>query len=311
MGNLTPAPEPETRPSTLSMIRQKKLVLIFVDICGSTRLYEELGDADARARIQHILDALQEKAAAVGGRVIKEIGDESMIAFEGMGDAWAFVQELPDIQQAGDMQCKTGIHSGHVIVENGDVFGDAVNTAARIVSLAAPGRVLLSRNALEALPEAERPQVRALPPTASRGKRAMPDLFEVLDEGVEHTQALDGPQLDSLRRSLASGLRLSWSGGQLELSPGCDEVTLGRGTENTVVLALPRVSRTHLRIESRGPQWLIHDQSTNGTLLREEGAQPVMLRRDQSRLAGRGTLELAPSVSGDSDACVHYELMCD
>ena len=78
-----------------------------------------------------------------------------------------------------------------------------------------------------------------------------------------------------------------------------------------VVLALPRVSRTHLRIESRGPQWLIHDQSTNGTLLREEGAQPVMLRRDQSRLAGRGTLELAPSVSGDSDACVHYELMCD
>jgi pSer/pThr/pTyr-binding forkhead associated (FHA) protein len=85
-------------------------------------------------------------------------------------------------------------------------------------------------------------------------------------------------------------------------------VTLGRGAENTVVLALPQVSRNHLRIESRGSYWLVHDQSTNGTLLREEGAQPLMLRRDQSRLAGKGMLELAPSNSNDGEACVRYEI---
>ena len=89
-------------------------------------------------------------------------------------------------------------------------------------------------------------------------------------------------------------------------------ISIGRDETNTICLGDKSVSRHHATLQRVLKGFTIEDaQSTNGTLLREEGAQPVMLRRDQSRLAGRGTLELAPSVSGDSDACVHYELMCD
>ena len=137
--------------------------MLFVDICGSTRLYEQEGDVAARRRIRQMLDALGEAAAVRGGQVLKEIGGELLIVFEQMPALLSFVQVLPAIQDAQAMRCKTGIHLGSVIVERGDVFGGAVNTAARIVSLAGPGQVLLSRDALEGLSVPERPEVRALP----------------------------------------------------------------------------------------------------------------------------------------------------
>ncbi len=283
--------------------------MLFVDICGSTRLYEQEGDVAARRRIRQMLDARGEAAAVRGGQVLKEIGDELLIVFEQMPALLSFVQVLPAIQDAQAMRCKTGIHLGSVIVERGDVFGDAVNTAARIVSLAGPGQVLLSRDALEGLSVPERPEVRALPPLAVRGKRAMPDLFELIDEEGDHTQAIDAGAVDALRQALSSVLLLSWAGGRLELAPGCEDMTVGRDRGNTIAIPFPQVSRTHLRIESQGPYWLVHDLSANGTLLQEEGGVPVMLRRERSRLSARGVLQLAPSHAGTGETRIHYELL--
>jgi adenylate cyclase len=67
------------------------------------------------------------------------------------------------------LHCRTGVHTGQVIAQGDDVFGDAVNTAARIVGLAAPGQILFSYQALDTL--ADRPQTRALPPMSVRGKQ--------------------------------------------------------------------------------------------------------------------------------------------
>lgn len=290
-------------------IRQQTLVVVFVDICESTRLYETHGDAVARARIRTLFDALRATAESNGGRVIKEIGDAALVVFEQMPGALALAQALPGIHEQTGLQCKTGVHAGEVIVERGDVFGDAVNTAARIEAMAAPGQVLFSEEALEALGDTGRPEVRALPTAMARGKRAMPALFELLDTDADYTQAVDGTRLEALRQSLATRLRLSWPGERLELAPGCGDVTFGRGDGNSVSLALPRVSRTHLRIESRGAHWLVHDQSTNGTLLCGDGAQPVMLQRDQHRLEGRGALQLAPSRGGGADIVIRYEIL--
>ena len=57
------------------------MAVLFADISGSTRLYEQLGDARAFATIDNCLDMLRRLTVAHQGRVIKTIGDEIMAVF--------------------------------------------------------------------------------------------------------------------------------------------------------------------------------------------------------------------------------------
>jgi TolB-like protein len=81
------------------------------------------------------------------GRWIKELGDGVMATFPTVSDA---VNAATKIMQACDAanqyQLSMGIHSAEVIFENGDVFGDGVNIAARIESAAPPGCILVSES---------------------------------------------------------------------------------------------------------------------------------------------------------------------
>jgi len=289
---------------------RKQLTLMFADVCGSTRLYESLGDETAQRKINGLLSALRAEAAQHGGRVIKEIGDESMLVFETADQALALARSLPPLQAEHDLQCKVGIHTGEVIQRDDDVFGDAVNTAARIVSLATPGQVLMSRQTLDLLDQANQPQTRPLPPMAVRGKSQALQLVELAeDQQADYTQVLDNEQIKQLRADFTPALKLNWPGGSLQLNGQDGGISIGREENNKVVLPLPHVSRVHLRIESQGHHWLVQDQSTNGTLVREQGASPLLLRREQHRLLDTGTLHLTPADPEQPAATVKYQVI--
>ena len=80
------------------------------------------------------------------GTWIKELGDGVLASFPTVSDA---MNAAFNIQQACNaakiFQLSIGIHQGEIIVENGDIFGDAVNVASRIQSLGVPGSVLFSK----------------------------------------------------------------------------------------------------------------------------------------------------------------------
>lgn len=293
---------------TGSPIDHARLSIVFVDACNSTRLYETLGDDAAQQRIGALLDALREAAERHAGRVIKEIGDESMIVFDAVASAIAFARELVGIQASTQIQCKTGMHCGEVIVRGEDVFGDAVNTAARMVALATPGQVLMSLGSIESLPPGARPEVRELPPFPVRGKRTALRLVELLQEQHgDYTQVVDEAQLASLRSGLGARLRLQWAAGSLQLESRAAGATLGREPGNTIAVALPQVSRAHARIEHQAGYWLLRDHSTNGTQLQEQGARPVLLRHEQQRLVHAGSITLAPGYPSEI-AVIRYAI---
>ena len=54
---------------------------MFADVVGSTRLYEELGDASAQRMVKQCLDIANELIATHGGRTVTELGDEVMAIF--------------------------------------------------------------------------------------------------------------------------------------------------------------------------------------------------------------------------------------
>jgi len=126
------------------------LAVLFADVSGSTALYEKLGDRAALAAVESVLNLLKRAVAVQQGRVVKTIGDEVMAVFESADaalqaavDMQTQVTELPAV---GDvcLGIRVGFHAGPVLEERGDVFGDAVNTAARLAGLANGGQIITS-----------------------------------------------------------------------------------------------------------------------------------------------------------------------
>ncbi|NOT81289.1 MAG: adenylate/guanylate cyclase domain-containing protein, partial [Gallionella sp.] len=66
----------------------EKLAVLFADVCGSTALYEKLGDGLARTLIADCLQTITEKALAHQGKITKTIGDEVMAVFPSAEDAF-------------------------------------------------------------------------------------------------------------------------------------------------------------------------------------------------------------------------------
>ena len=129
--------------STTPAVRQLACIM-FTDIVGYTAL---MGEDEHKAfsvlkRNREIQRPIIEK---FGGRWIKELGDGILATFTSVTDsvlASAAIQIAS--QTETNFQLRIGLHLSEVIFENGDVFGDGVNIAARIQSLADVGGILIS-----------------------------------------------------------------------------------------------------------------------------------------------------------------------
>jgi adenylate cyclase len=118
----------------------------------------ERDEAGTLTRVRAVLAEIVEPAvASQGGRVVKLMGDGALIEFSSVVGA---VRCALDIQgamaernraaKAGEaLTYRIGVNSGDVIVEGEDIFGEGVNVAARLQSLAQPGGITLSRTAHE------------------------------------------------------------------------------------------------------------------------------------------------------------------
>ncbi len=166
------------------------IAVLFADVAGSTRLYEQVGDALALATIGKCLALVEEVSRGHGGRLIKTIGDEAMVVFPAADQAAAAAAEIQgrmtDFAQAGNYRIafRIGFHCGAAIERDGDVFGDSVNVAARMVGLAKSGQVILSAPTAEALSAALRERLREVDVMTVKGKEKDIGILELLVAGL-------------------------------------------------------------------------------------------------------------------------------
>ena len=125
--------------------------ICFLDITGYARLTQERGDdaaADLAARLARLV---QRSSMRYGGKPVKWLGDGVMFHFREPGPGVRSALEMIDaLQGAGLPPAHVGIHSGTVLFQGGDYFGQTVNVAARIADYARPGEVLVSRAVADA-----------------------------------------------------------------------------------------------------------------------------------------------------------------
>jgi adenylate cyclase len=132
---------------------ERKLAAIFAaDIAGYSRLMgadEEGTLARLRAHRRELVDP---KIAEHRGRIVKTTGDGMLVEFGSVVDALSCATEVQvgmaernaEVPSDQRIDFRVGIHMGDVVVEDGDIFGDAVNVAARLEGLAQSGGICVS-----------------------------------------------------------------------------------------------------------------------------------------------------------------------
>ena len=133
----------EAQPSALP---EGMAVILFADIVESTALTEQLGDAAFREKARELDTSLRTVIRESGGTPVegKLVGDGVLAVFTSARQAIECALRCNGAGESVGLQLHLGIHAGDVIREGNNVYGGAVNIAARIAGASAPGEVLVS-----------------------------------------------------------------------------------------------------------------------------------------------------------------------
>ena len=127
--------------------------IVSADVVGYSRLMGRDDSGTLAGLKAHRRELIDPKIAEYGGRIVKTTGDGLLLEFPSVVDA---VRCAVDVQRGmaernaavpvdHRIEFRIGINVGDIIIDDDDIFGDGVNVAARLQTLAEPGGVCVSR----------------------------------------------------------------------------------------------------------------------------------------------------------------------
>lgn len=292
-----------------------EMAILFADVCGSTRLYEVLGDAKARQTIGGCIELMTEATREHGGTLIKTIGDEVMCSFPSADDAAGAAMDMQErvsgasitVVGGASMAIHVGFHYGPVVQEGGDVFGDAVNVASRMVNLSKRDQVLTTGATIAHLSPRWQKATRQVDRAAVRGKSEAIDVYELVWQEAEVTRIV-GRSWAIPSAGTPGRLILDWGVRELQVDEQHPSLTAGRADQNDVVVKEDQVSRLHARIDYRNGRFSLTDQSTNGTYVAEGSGPPRLVRHDTHVLTGAGLIGFGRAPQAGQPGVMRYRL---
>jgi adenylate cyclase len=290
----------------------QNLAILFADISGSTSLYETLGDERAHKLVSNFISILSGTISRHQGTIIKTIGDEVMCTFASASQA---IHAAIDMHKALDIMppiplkkpigpsIRIGLHLGPVIWQGGDIFGDAVNVAARMVAMAKPRQIITTQQTIDDLPENAQMDIKCIDKTTIKGKVCEFSIFEIVWEEHDQTMMISK---DLTLQMLYSRLHLRFEGMDLYVDRDNPAVTLGRQETNDLVVNNVVASRIHARIEYHRGKFTLIDQSTNGTYVSVDGKKSTFIHHDEYVLTSHGTISLGRDVDIESHEMILF-----
>jgi class 3 adenylate cyclase len=291
--------------------------VVFADLVGSTGLFERLGDETAGHFVTQLTGALSKTFEQHSGRVVKLLGDGLFVVFPEESDALAAcvaiqkrLQDTP-VYAGGagaPIQMQMGMESGEVVEIDGDCYGDAVNSAARLADLAGAEQILATQRVRDALAPLQQAQLRSLGPMYLRGKSEVTEVFRVewqADRDADATVM----GMSMFKAGKESSLELSAQGQTLRLDARGEKLTLGRASTASLSLNDSRVSRVHATVDWRGGHFVLSDASSFGTwVYMGNQTAPVVLRRTDCYLVGQGQIVLGCEREADNAPTVAFSV---
>ena len=296
---------PQTEP-------KQHVAIMFVDICGSTVLFDQTTDVSALKRVAKRLDGLTAIAEAAGGCIIRSRGDDLLCTFVSVKEGLAAAKKMTSNSLPDLLPIHIGMHFGPVIAARGDIFGDAVNVAARMLDLANPGEIIVTEEFAQNLSAMEKGSLRALKQHSVKGKGDPLKIYSVVD-GHDVTQifqfdAAEDPAPQShgnLGESPKAKVSLDFREANLVRAEG-EAVLIGRSEHCDLVVDENCVSREHATIAVRRGRVILTDRSSTGTYIRPQGGEAFFVCRETLHLLGVGELSFGRSPDGNPNL-IHFK----
>jgi TolB-like protein/class 3 adenylate cyclase len=138
-------------------VERRLSAILAADVAGYSRLMHRDEEATHAKLTALLADAVEPSIAEHGGRIVKNTGDGFLAEFpsavETVRAAVQFQSRIKELTIADEEDARiafrVGINIGDVIVEPHDIFGDGVNIAARLESIAEPGGICISSSAYD------------------------------------------------------------------------------------------------------------------------------------------------------------------
>ncbi len=284
--------------------------VIFAELLGAAELLGRAEDALAHAAVGEALANLEQVAASSGARVLKRIGARLLIV---TADPDGAARTAVALQAAAhnftgehNFGLGIGFHFGPVIQDESDVFGDTVNTAARLVEKAARGQILLDAETADGVASLYRRSIRRLYQVQLKGLKEEISLCEIVWRADEPATFYPfdaaAPQPGRVK------LKLKYRGEKLTLRRNSEALTIGRDPACGIVVDGEHASRQHCVIARRNDKFVLADKSTNGTFVTVEGEEEVMLQRDEITLRKQGWISFGRPRGAGGEV---VEFFCD
>jgi class 3 adenylate cyclase len=297
-----------------------KAAVLFADISGSTQLYVQHGDTTARTIIAKALEYLAGVTKQHQGVVIKTIGDEVICRFPtadaafdaAVGMQRALKENANEITDKTRVCIRVGLQWGEVVNQGGDVFGDAVNVAARVAAVAKRDQIVTTEQTVEALTGDRGDMARQFDRVALKGREG-----ELVLHMIDWDDEADATRMRTVTPTApAAGekkLQLTFGDKSVLLFTEGKTLTLGRSAECSLVVATGFASRLHAKVVMRRGRFVLADESTNGTYIMPggvgSGSQEVFIKREEFLLPDKGVFSLGQTCSAADAKFVQFSLV--
>lgn len=289
-------------------------MVMFADVAGSTAMYENMGDIEARERISKALNMLISICKRHKGKLVKTIGDEILVYFLDVNMsllASEAIQKAMEDNRSPEtvgLSIRIGLHYGPVILEEDDIFGDTVNVAARIVAMTKARQILCSGILADQINSNDlSAKTRAYDRISVKGKGNTLDVcMFAWEQESDITNMATANITNPFKGDTDGGLLLTYKSDTTRLNLDSNAINLGRGQDCDLRVEGDLISRYHARIIIRRGRFVLVDQSTNGTYVRTLDGQNFFLRQDELTLFGSGVFSLGKNVDKSQDNLLYY-----
>ncbi len=288
----------------------RPLTILIADIGGSAALYKREGDARAHQLVAESLACMRKAVTENHGTVLRTVGDSVLASFANSDQAFLGARDIQRGHVPMPLAVRIGFHTGPVIPDDGDVYGHAVNIAARVAEFSRVDEIMATADAVAQLSDCYQPYLSGADSIEVKG---VPEMLTVhrlhwQDQPVAVTRLASRHEYE---KSASPDQRLQIRHGNRIIYVGSEqvEISLGRASDNDIAVSNDEASRHHARIRFRHGQFLMQDESTNGTFVRKDALLPFLVRRDSIVLDGRGVLCLGASPEQLGAELIEFELL--
>lgn len=278
----------------------------------ASRLYQTAGPTRALQAIQQCVAVLEQAAWEGGATFVRATGDEVMALFPApaaAADAASAMQlaadSLPPVANT-KLGVRIAFQSGPVLMRDGDVLGNTVSMASRLIEEAQKEQIITSRDTAAVLGHSYRNRMRAVRPSQALDPVSSLGLCEFVWRVNESTTRMGAAAAAKPARH--ETLRLQYGITEVIAKGEHNPVSLGRDFQCGVIILDDLASRRHCTIEQRGGEFVLIDHSTNGTYVTEEGQDEVLLQQASFTLRKHGWLAFGQP-RARTDQVVEY--FCD